>query len=165
MTVIFWDFGKVTKKFCRIENLKFFTNLGHILKKCKCQKNVEYSEKSDKSLEIFKKGLLKNMRKFLKNWKFELRKYAVIVKYFLEINMFHVFAFSYHCTVFLWPTLLFFHRFASHERKHVRSRKGVLCTLRLIFEIFGVTFVGDNTYVVFWHGIISSGFSTQSEKF
>ncbi len=37
------------------------------------------------------------------------------------LNMFHVFALAYHSTGFLWPTLLFFHCFASGSVYHHAS--------------------------------------------
>ncbi len=42
-----------------------------------------------------------------------------------KFNMFHVFALAYLTTGFLWPTLLFFHCFASHEREGVLRREHV----------------------------------------
>ncbi len=36
-----------------------------------------------------------------------------------HIHMFHVFALAYLTTIFLWPTILFFHCFVSHERERV----------------------------------------------
>ncbi len=64
------------------------------------------------------------------NWEYYRKNEAVAnsnhFTYFLQhcsldhqFNMFHVFALAYLTTVFLWPTLLFFHCFASHKREPV----------------------------------------------
>ncbi len=58
------------------------------------------------------------------------------------INMFHVFALSYHSTVFLWPALLFFHHFVSRERERVH------CTPRMhSTSMFAFKFLQINRYV------------------
>ncbi len=45
--------------------------------------------------------------------------------------MFHVFALVYLTTGFLWPTLLFFPCFASHERARVYCVASVFCKARV----------------------------------
>ncbi len=56
-----------------------------------------------------------------------ISNFLSIFLYKIRINMFHVFALSYHSFGFLLPALLFFHRFASHEHEHVPSHEPVHC--------------------------------------